>query len=145
MRSPQKNRGLSANADDRQVIASLVARLEDLNPTAEPLSAVDLLAGDWRLLYTTSQELLGIDRFPVAQLGDIYQCIRPKCDRIYNIAEIKSLPFCEAVVSVVASFEPAKNEEGDSEFSTRRVNVKFNRGGGWLAAIARLSVACPVH
>lgn len=143
-----KNRGLSASESDRQMIASVIARVEDLNPTPAPLSAPELLAGDWRLLYTTSQELLGIDRFPLAQLGNIYQCVRPKRSRIYNIAEVKSLPYCEALVSVVANFEPAQAENGEpaqettgsgmgsgqaeagesTRLSNRRVNVKFSRG-----------------
>ncbi|MBE9061793.1 PAP/fibrillin family protein [cf. Phormidesmis sp. LEGE 11477] len=147
------NRGILANANDRQVIASIIARVEDLNPTPNPLSAPDLLAGDWRLLYTTSQELLGIDRIPFADLGNIYQCVRPEVSRIYNIAEVNSLPFCEGLVSVVADFAPAPAEESildtasadsaaevavatnvktdvktDIEtLSQRRVNVKFNR------------------
>lgn len=125
----QKNRGLSATDNDKQVIASIVARVEDLNPTPDPLSAPELLAGDWRLLYTTSQELLGIDKVPLAQLGDIYQCVRPEHGRIYNLAEIKTLPYCEALVSVVASFEPAPDENAKADaLSKRRVNVKFNRG-----------------
>lgn len=124
-----KNRGLAATDNDKQVIASIVARVEDLNPTPEPLSEPELLAGDWRLLYTTSQELLGIDKVPLAQLGDIYQCVRPQSARIYNIAEIKSLPYCEALVSVVAGFEPAADESVKTDgISKRRVNVKFNRG-----------------
>ena len=131
-----KNRGLSASENDRQVIASIIARIEDLNPTPAPLTAPELLAGDWRLLYTTSQELLGIDRFPLAQLGNIYQCVRPKQALIYNIAEIKSLPYCEALVSVAANFEPAQEdvgagraERGESiRLSNRRVNVRFSRG-----------------
>lgn len=120
-----KNRGISATKDDRQVIASLVARIEDLNPTPAPLSSLELLAGDWRLLYTTSAELLGIDKVPLADLGDIYQCIRPIGARIFNIAEIKSLPYCEALVSVVAGFAPA---EVEGQVSDKRVNVRFNRG-----------------
>ena len=124
-----KNRGIIATDNDKQVIASIVARVEDLNPTPEPLSEPELLAGDWRLLYTTSQELLGIDKVPLAQLGNIYQCVRPESARIYNIAEIKSLPYCEALVSVVAGFEPASDENAKtSGVSKRRVNVRFNRG-----------------
>ncbi len=128
------NRGITASESDRQMIASLVAHVEDLNPTPAPLSATSLLAGDWRLLYTTSQELLGIDRVPLAQLGNIYQCVRPERSRIYNIAEINSLPYCEALVSVVAGFEPAQTEPSEGTgglsqgLSERRVNVKFNRG-----------------
>jgi hypothetical protein len=116
-----KNRGISATTADKQAIASIVASVEDRNPTPDPLGAPDLLAGDWRLLYTTSQGLLGLDRVPLAQLGEIYQCIRPVQARIYNLAEIKSLPYCEALVSVVASFTPT------ATLPTRRVNVKFER------------------
>ncbi|MGC1217601.1 MAG: PAP/fibrillin family protein [Phormidesmis sp.] len=143
-----KNRGISATATERQAIASMIARLEDLNPTPEPLSATALLAGDWRLLYTTSQELLGIDRFPLAALGNIYQCVRPQHSLIYNIAELKSAPYLEGLVSVVASFAPAtvstsstttsstttnSTTTGSTTASTadslskNRVNVKFNR------------------
>lgn len=139
----QKNRGLSATETDRQMIASAIAQVEDRNPTPDPLTAPELLAGDWRLLYTTSQDLLGIDRVPFIQLGNIYQCVRPDLSRIYNIAEIKSLPYCEGLVSVAASFEPASSDyfaqaadqvspsaslsPSAPPPSKRRVNVRFNR------------------
>lgn len=126
------NRGVSATKDDKQAIASMIVELEASNPTPDPLSATHLLTGDWRLIYTTSQELLGIDRVPLAQLGEIYQCIRPDLMRIYNIAEINSLPYCESLVSVVASFAPAVNLPADPIAATlvsrRRVDVRFNRG-----------------
>ena len=123
------NRGIAANATDKQEIASIIAQIEDRNPTADPLSSPQLLEGDWRLLYTTSQELLGIDRVPLAQLGNIYQCVRPKEARIYNIAEIEGLPYFESLISVVASFTPAAKtaEEVSAGQLKRRVNVKFNR------------------
>ena len=123
------NRGIAATAIDKQAIASIIAQVEDRNPTPDPLSAADLLEGDWRLLYTTSQELLGIDRVPLAQLGDIYQCVRTAQSRIYNIAEVKGLPYLESLVSVVASFAPAADvdDEVSARQLKRRVNVKFNR------------------
>ncbi len=139
----QKNRGLSATETDRQMIASAIAQVEDRNPTRDPLTAPELLAGDWRLLYTTSQDLLGIDRVPFIQLGNVYQCVRPDLSRIYNIAEVKSLPYCEGLVSVAANFEPAPSDYSTQEvnqvspsespssstspLSKRRVNVRFNR------------------
>ncbi|WP_448572140.1 PAP/fibrillin family protein [Trichothermofontia sp.] len=113
-----KNRGLSASARDRQAILAAIAQLEDRNPTPRPTAAVDRLAGDWRLLYTTSQELLGIDRVPLAQLGPIYQCIRVQNAQIYNIAEVTGPPFLDGIVSVKATFTPV---------SERRVNVHFER------------------
>src|ERR671933_1750565 len=113
-----KNRGLLASETDRVAILAAVSRLEDRNPTPRPIEATDLLEGNWRLLYTTSNELLNIDRFPLAQLGQIYQCVRISGARIYNIAELPGLPYLEGLVSVCARFEPV-NE--------RRVNVKFER------------------
>jgi hypothetical protein len=112
------NRGLSVTATEKQAVQAAIATLEDRNPNPRPLETPHLLEGNWRLLYTTSQELLGIDRFPVLSLGEIYQCINFKTSKIYNIAEIQSLPFLEGVVSVVASITPT---------SERRVQVQFER------------------
>ena len=112
------NRGLLATETDKIAILSAVSRLEDRNPTPLPLEATDLLEGNWRLLYTTSNGLLNLGRFPVLQLGQIYQCVRTATTKIYNIAEISGLPYLESLVSVSARFEPV---------SDRRVNVKFER------------------
>ena len=120
------NRGLLATDSDKNAIAVAIAQLEGYNPTPKPLEATALLDGNWRLLYTTSQELLGIDRIPLAKLGQIYQCIRTATATIYNIAEISGLPYLDGLVSVAARFSPA---------SDRRVDVKFERaiiGLTWL-------------
>lgn len=113
-----KNRGLLASESDKLVILASIAQLEDRNPTPRPVEALDLLDGNWRLLYTTSRGILGLDRLPFAKLGQVYQCIRAHEAKVYNIAEIYGLPYLESIVSVVASFEP---------ISPRRVQVKFNR------------------
>ncbi|BAI93096.1 MULTISPECIES: PAP/fibrillin family protein [Arthrospira] len=113
-----KNRGLLATESDKTAILSAIAQLEDYNPTPRPVEAIELLDGNWRLLYTNSQELLGIDRFPFYNLGQIYQCIRARTGKIYNIAEIVGIPYLEGMVSVAARFEAV---------SQKRVQVKFNR------------------
>lgn len=113
-----KNRGLLATETDKKAILVALSRLEDRNPNPLPLERPDLLEGDWRLLYTSSNSLLNLGRFPVVQLGQIYQCVRTSTTKIYNIAEISGLPYLEGLVSVVAGFEPV-NE--------RRVNVRFER------------------
>lgn len=113
-----KNRGLLATESDQLAILAAIAQLEDRNPIPQPLAAGDMLDGNWRLLYTTSQELLRIDQFPLLKLGQIYQCINVKTATLYNIAELYGLPYLEGLVSVVARFEPV---------SDRRVNVKFER------------------
>ncbi|WP_204105866.1 MULTISPECIES: PAP/fibrillin family protein [Spirulina sp. CCY15215] len=113
-----KNRGLLTNELDKIAILDAIAKLEDENPTPKPVKATHLLEGDWRLLYTTSRELLGLDRFPLFQLGQIYQCLRPETAKVYNLAEVIGVPFLEGLVCVTATFSPA---------SERRVNVKFER------------------
>jgi hypothetical protein len=113
-----KNRGIQATANEKAAIALAVAQLESRNPTPKPTAALDLLAGDWQLLYTTSAELLGLDLIPLLNLGEIYQCIRGAGSKIYNIAEVQGLPFLEGIISVVADFVPV---------SPQRVEVNFSR------------------
>lgn len=113
-----KNRGILASDPQKQAILSAIAQLEDRNPTPRPIEALDLLDGDWRLIYTTSRGILGIDRFPLLRLGQVYQCIRAPEAKVYNIAEVVGLPFLEGIVSVAASFKPV---------SEKRVDVRFER------------------
>ena len=96
-------------------ILTAIERLEAINPNPSSLAFPSLLEGDWRLLYTTSKGLLGLDRFPLATLGQIYQCIRIEGSKIYNIAELLGFPL---IVSVTACFEPV---------SETRVKVNFER------------------
>ncbi|NJL47912.1 MAG: fibrillin [Leptolyngbyaceae cyanobacterium SM2_5_2] len=113
------NRGLTATQTDRLAVQAAVARLEDRNPTPDPLAATTQLEGDWLLLYTTSQELLNIDRIPLTSLGAIYQSIRLAENRIYNLAEVSGPPLLSGLVAVAARLEPVSN---------RRVEVRFERG-----------------
>lgn len=113
-----RNRGLLATEMDRVRVLSAVEQLEDRNPNPNPLAAKHLLDGNWRLLYTTSREILGIDRIPLLQLGQIYQYLRISEAKLYNIAEVVGVPFLEGIVCVAARFEPV---------SERRVNVQFER------------------
>ncbi|NET34279.1 MAG: fibrillin [Cyanothece sp. SIO1E1] len=112
------NRGIFASATEKQSILDAVAQLENHNPTANPVEATDLLGGTWRLLYTTNAEILGIDRYPLLKLGQVYQHIETKTPRIYNIAEVYGLPYLEGLVSVAAQFQGV---------SATRVEVNFER------------------
>ncbi|MEA5479579.1 PAP/fibrillin family protein [Pseudanabaena galeata UHCC 0370] len=112
------NRGLQMSENQRKMIFSAVAYLEELNPTPAPTQAPELLDGNWLLLFTTSQELLGIDRFPLYKLGNIYQCLRVSEGKIFNVAEIKGLPLLSGLVSVCANF---------TVVSDKQVKVNFER------------------
>jgi PAP_fibrillin len=111
------NRGLSASNTEQLAISAAIADVETTNPTLRPLESA-VLGGDWRLIYTTSTSLLNLGRLPLSDLGQIYQCIRLDTSRIYNIAEIQSLPYLSSLVSVVAKFQP---------INERRVQVDFER------------------
>jgi hypothetical protein len=112
------NRGLQITEFQKTAIFSAVAYLEEANPTPKPTTAAELLTGDWQLLFTTSKDLLGFDRLPLVNLGQIYQCIRAAEGKIYNVAELTSLPLLEGLVSVCASF---------TAVSDIRVKVNFER------------------
>ena len=113
-----KNRGLLSTEKDNVDILTAVEKLEDHNPTTNPLDYPQMLDGDWRLLYTTSKSILNIENLPFVHLGEIYQCVRTEAYKIYNIAEIVGLPFLDGLISVAAKFETV---------SDKRINVKFNR------------------
>lgn len=112
------NRGILASESEKQAILAAIAQLEDRNPTPRPLEAIHLLDGDWRLIYTTSRGILGIDQFPLLKLGQVYQCIHAPEAKLYNIAEVSGVPFLEGIVAVVARFR---------RITDRRVDVKFER------------------
>ncbi|MBL1209058.1 PAP/fibrillin family protein [Geminocystis sp. GBBB08] len=114
----EKNRGLLATENDRVKILTAVEKLEDQNPNPNPFDDLSLVNGDWRLLYTSSRSILSLDNIPLLQLGEIYQCIRTDTSKIYNLAQINSLPFLEGLVSVTANVEIV---------SAKRVKVKFER------------------
>jgi hypothetical protein len=112
------NRGLQMSENQRKAIFSAVAYLEELNPNPTPNQTPELLDGNWLLLFTTSQELLGIDRFPLYKLGNIYQCLRVAEGKIFNVAEIKGLPLLSGIVSVCANF---------TVVSEKQIKVNFER------------------
>jgi len=113
-----QNRGILTTPDNQKAILALISQLENFNPNPRPFTVPQLLDGNWRLLYTSSEELLGIDKFPFLNLGEIYQCIRVSEGKIYNIAEVQGLPLLAGIVSVVAQFEIVTDQ---------RVNVQFQR------------------
>lgn len=114
------NRGILATPTEKKAVDELAQGLEAVNPTPDPLKASEKLAGNWRLIYTSSQALLGLDRTPLVKLGQVYQCVQPESQTIFNIAELYGLPYLDGLVSVVAQFEPIPEE-------TARVRVKFQR------------------
>ncbi len=121
-----RNRGLLAQPSDRQIILDAIDHLEDENPTPQPIAS-NLLAGDWRLIYTTSSNLLFIDLPPLVRLGQIYQSVRPATGKLYNIAEVISgIPGLSGLICVSAKF---------TAVSDKRIDVKFQR---WIIGLQKL-------
>jgi hypothetical protein len=112
------NRGLQMSDNQRKDIFAAIAYLEEVNPNPTPNRTPKLLDGNWLLLFTTSQELLGIDKFPLYKLGEIYQCLRVSDAKIFNVAKVQGLPLLGGLVSVCASF---------TVVSDQRVKVNFER------------------
>ena len=112
------NRGLQMSDNQRKDIFAAIAYLEEVNPSPAPNRTPELLDGNWLLLFTTSQELLGIDKFPLYKLGEIYQCLRVSDAKIFNVAKVQGLPLLGGLVSVCASF---------TVVSDQRVKVNFER------------------
>jgi PAP_fibrillin len=124
------DRGLKISEQEKRELETAIAQLEAQNPTPKPLESPNLM-GDWRLIYTTSQGILGLDRIPLTDLGEVYQCLRG--DRLYNVAETKSTLGILGVVAVGATYEAV---------STTRVQVKFRRSIlGLQSAMGYRSVA----
>jgi hypothetical protein len=120
------NRGLLAQPSDRQIILDAIDHLEDENPTPQPIES-NLLAGDWRLIYTTNSNLLFIDLPPLVRLGQIYQSVRPATGKLYNIAEVISgFPGLSGLICISAKF---------TALSDKRIDVKFQR---WIIGLQNL-------
>lgn len=112
------NRGVITTEVDRGKVLDKVVQLEVQNPTPQPLSERDRLSGVWRLIYTTSQDLLGLARLPMLPAGPIYQCIRGQELKLYNLLELQGVPYLEGILCVAARLTPV---------SERRVQVNFER------------------
>lgn len=69
------NRGLTASDDDKAAVEKITQALERMNPNKASLEAPEI-NGKWRLIYTTSDSILGTSRPPFARpLGPIHQYI----------------------------------------------------------------------
>lgn len=69
------DRGLNATADDQKEMEALVRKLEKVNPNPKSLEAEEI-NGKWRLIYTTSESILGTNRpAPFRPSGPIFQSI----------------------------------------------------------------------
>jgi len=71
------DRGFRATPADTTAALALIRTLEGATPTPAPTRALDLLCGDWKLLYTTALDVLSLAFLPLSRVGDVYQNILP--------------------------------------------------------------------
>ncbi|KAK3242622.1 hypothetical protein CYMTET_47686 [Cymbomonas tetramitiformis] len=114
-------RGSKASSEARAEVNELITQLEAVNPCSSPTDEVELLSGEWKLLYTNNSELsliLAADQLPLLTIGDIYQDIDVDSYTVENKLEIIT-PLSRGFVSSTANFEVR---------SAKRLQIKFVEG-----------------
>ncbi|KAG7673465.1 hypothetical protein Ndes2526B_g03085 [Nannochloris sp. 'desiccata'] len=104
-------RGADASEDDKLRINKLATELEKINPTKNVLGPE--LSAKWKLLYTTSDGILGTSRPPFFRpFGDIFQTIDAENLKARNQ---ETLPFFNAVE---AELTPVNKKKVNVQFKT---------------------------
>ncbi|MFS7888398.1 putative plastid-lipid-associated protein [Helianthus anomalus] len=113
--------GFNASAEERAEIMELVTRLEAVNPTPAPTESLELLEGNWVLLYTAFSELLpllAVGTTPLLKVDKICQEIFTSSLTIDNSITFSS-PFATFTSTASADFEVR---------SPSRIQVQFKEG-----------------
>ncbi|CAI9274786.1 unnamed protein product [Lactuca saligna] len=113
--------GFRASTEERAEIMELVTQLEAINPTPAPTEAVELLDGNWILLYTAFSELLpllAVGTTPLLKVDKICQEISTTTLTIDNSITF-STPFATFTSTASANFEVR---------SPSRIQVQFKEG-----------------
>eukprot|EP01025_Chloroclados_australasicus_P066130 TRINITY_DN904_c0_g1_i1.p2 TRINITY_DN904_c0_g1~~TRINITY_DN904_c0_g1_i1.p2 ORF type:complete len:179 (-),score=29.59 TRINITY_DN904_c0_g1_i1:310-846(-) len=106
------DRGVNADSKAIDRVEKLVRQLERANPTPSPVRS-PLINGRWKLVYTTSQNILGADRLPFFRpFGPIFQTLDTKKLKGRNQ---ETYPFFNGVV---AQLTPASKSRVDVQFKT---------------------------
>ena len=104
-------RGADATEEDKKRIERLASELERQNPTKNVLGPE--LTAKWKLLYTTSDSILGTSRPPFLRpFGDIFQSIDAAALTARNQ---ETVPFFNAVE---AELQPINNKKVKVQFKT---------------------------
>ncbi|CAL5432260.1 unnamed protein product [Camellia sinensis] len=99
--------GFRASAEVRAEVLELINQLEAANPTPVPTAAIDVLDGNWVLVYTAFSELLPLlaaGTTPLLKVERICQAINTNSLTIQN-STILSSPFVTVSFSASATFE----------------------------------------
>ena len=112
-------------------VRPLIEALERLNPTPRPLEAPELLSGNWRLVYTTSDSILGTTRA---------RPFRPQAHRILQSIDAERLAAMNEEWVLGGLLKNQVRAELTPRDDGRTVDVQFKRFGiGWLRVPAPAS------
>ncbi|KAK9811509.1 hypothetical protein WJX72_005075 [[Myrmecia] bisecta] len=115
-------RGLDAPVDVRAKVEKLLHELEGLKPRLRPAKALELLAGRWKMVYTSSAQVLmlmnAIRQIPLIAIGDISQAIDSETAMVHNKVDI-AVPFMMSL----------STQAGLEVRTTRQFKVKFQLAG----------------
>ena len=122
---------LGRDATRRDGVRTLIEELEPLNPTPQPLAAPELLSGCWRLVYTTSDSILGTTR---------KRPFKPDAARIWQSINAESLAAKNEEWVLGGLLKNQVRAELTPRDDGRTVDVQFKRFGiGWLRVPAPAS------
>jgi hypothetical protein len=119
---------LNLDQETRIEIDNLTKALENLNPTLKPLLyGLSLLAGSWRLLYSTGREIRNLEALPFGfKIGKIFQNIDLDSASFENKAFLEDkLGLLKGYVRVTATFEPELSP--NTKLPDRKINVNFRQ------------------
>lgn len=108
-------RGITASEQDQQEVEQLIQQLEKVNPNKNSLSS-PLINGQWRLIYTTSDSILGKSRpAPLRPSGKILQIIDAPNGKARNQ---ETWPFFN---SVKADLTPVSKSKANVQFTQFKI------------------------
>ena len=116
--------GMGREVNRRAKVRPAIQALEDLNPTPRPLESPELLSGCWRLVFTTSDSILGLPRARPfrPRPGRILQSIGPDLSVVLNEEWV-----LQGALKNTARARLVPRDDG------RTVDVSFDRFSiGWL-------------
>mmetsp|Transcript_26214 Transcript_26214/g.58713 ORF Transcript_26214/g.58713 Transcript_26214/m.58713 type:complete len:250 (-) Transcript_26214:134-883(-) len=115
---------MGRDVEKRADVLPLLEAVEAINPTPNPLEAPELLSGCWRLIYTTSDGILGLKRLPF---------FRPRYKRILQSIDAVNLKAKNEEWVLLGRLKNSVRADLEPQADGRTVTVRFRRFGiGWL-------------
>lgn len=118
-------RGLSANSDIRAEVTDLVSQLEAKTPISEPNESLDMLGGEWKLVYTSNSELvplLALGRLPLVEVGEVTQTIDAASGSVENKVEF-TVPFSKTSIGSTARFDVRSPKLLEIQFTDGKIST----------------------